>query len=106
MARVRAKAAWPERPVSVGCSQALLRAPGEFAVRAEATAGGFTNTSQMVTAGHVAFNFSSLTWRSYRNNTGFKSDVQLLPKGPARQTAATWADCLTMPSVAKSPDAR
>jgi multiple sugar transport system substrate-binding protein len=72
---------------------------------ADATAGGFTNTSQMVTAGHVAFNFSSLTWRSYRNNTGFKSDVQLLPKGPARQTAATWADCLTMPSVAKSPDA-
>jgi multiple sugar transport system substrate-binding protein len=72
---------------------------------ADATAGGFTNTSQMVTAGHVAFNFSSLTWRGYRNNTGFKSDVQLLPKGPARQTAATWADCLTMPSVAKSPDA-
>jgi multiple sugar transport system substrate-binding protein len=72
---------------------------------ADATAGGFTNTSQMVTAGHVAFNFSSLTWRSYRNNTGFKSDVQLLPRGPARQTAATWADCLTMPSVAKSPDA-
>jgi multiple sugar transport system substrate-binding protein len=70
-----------------------------------ATAGGFTNTSQMVTAGHVAFNFSSLTWRGYRNNTGFKADVQLLPKGPARQTAATWADCLTMPAVAKSPDA-
>jgi multiple sugar transport system substrate-binding protein len=72
---------------------------------ADATAGGFTNTSQMVTGGHVAFNFSSLTWRSYRNNTAFKSDVQLLPKGPARQTAATWADCLTMPAVAKSPDA-
>jgi multiple sugar transport system substrate-binding protein len=72
---------------------------------ADATAGGFTNTSQMVTGGHVAFNFSSLTWRSYRNNTAFKSDVQLLPKGPARQTAAPWADCLTMPAVAKSPDA-
>ena len=72
---------------------------------ADATAGGFANTSQMVTAGQVAFNFSSLTWRSYRNNTGFKSDVQMLPKGPARQTAATWADCLAMPSVAKSPDA-
>jgi ABC-type glycerol-3-phosphate transport system substrate-binding protein len=71
----------------------------------DATAGGFTNTSQLVTAGRVAFNFSSLTWRGYRNNTGFKSDVQLLPKGPARQTAATWADCLTMPSAAKSPDA-
>jgi multiple sugar transport system substrate-binding protein len=71
----------------------------------DATAGGFTNTSQLVTAGRVAFNFSSLTWRSYRNNTGFKGDVQLLPKGPARQTAATWADCLAMPSVAKSPDA-
>jgi multiple sugar transport system substrate-binding protein len=71
----------------------------------DATAGGFTNTSQLVTAGRVAFNFSSLTWRSYRNNTGFKADVQLLPKGPARQTAATWADCLAMPAVAKSPDA-
>jgi multiple sugar transport system substrate-binding protein len=71
----------------------------------DATAGGFTNTSQMVTAGQVAFNFSSLTWRSYRNNTGFKSDVQMLPKGKALQTAATWADCLAMPSVAKSPEA-
>ena len=68
-----------------------------------ATAGGFTNTSQMVTAGHVAFNFSSLTWRGYRNNTGFKADVQLLPKGPARQTAGHLGGRLTMPSVAKSP---
>ncbi|HEU5314978.1 MAG TPA: extracellular solute-binding protein [Chloroflexota bacterium] len=72
---------------------------------ADATNGGFANTSAMVTAGQVAFNFSSLTWRSYRNNTGFKGNVVMLPKGPARQTAATWADCLTMPSVAKSPDA-
>jgi multiple sugar transport system substrate-binding protein len=72
---------------------------------ADATAGGFTNTSQMVTAGQVGFNFSSLTWRGYRNNTGFKSDVQMLPKGPRRQVASTWADCLTMPVASKNPDA-
>lgn len=72
---------------------------------ADATAAGFANTSQMVTAGLVGFNFSSLTWRGYRNNTGFKSDVQMLPKGPVRQTASTWADCLVMPAPTKNPDA-
>jgi multiple sugar transport system substrate-binding protein len=71
---------------------------------ADATAGGFTNTSQMVTAGQVGFNYSSLTWRGYRNNTGFKADVQMLPKGKARQTASTWGDCLTLPTVSKNPD--
>ncbi|MGH2371440.1 MAG: extracellular solute-binding protein, partial [Chloroflexota bacterium] len=71
----------------------------------DATAGGFRNTSQMVTAGQVGFNFSSLTWRSYRSNTGFKADVQMLPKGKVRQTASTWGDCLTLPVASKHPDA-
>lgn len=72
---------------------------------ADATAAGFANTSQMVTAGQVGFNFSSLTWRAYRSNTGFKSDVQVLPKGPVRQIASTWGDCLTLPVASKNPDA-
>jgi ABC-type glycerol-3-phosphate transport system substrate-binding protein len=58
----------------------------------------------MVTAGNVGFNFSSLTWRGYRNYT-FKSDVQMLPKGKARSAASTWGGCLTMPITTKNPDA-
>jgi len=74
------------------------------AQQADATAVGQTNPNNMVAAGQIAFNYSSLTWRGYRQHT-FKSDVQMLPKGKARSAASTWAGCLTMPSVAKAPDA-
>jgi multiple sugar transport system substrate-binding protein len=70
----------------------------------DATAAGFANTSQMVTAGQVAFNYSSLTWRGYRQNTGFTADVQMLPKGRVSQVATARADCLTLPTASKNPD--
>jgi ABC-type glycerol-3-phosphate transport system substrate-binding protein len=71
---------------------------------ADATAAGLANTSQLVAGGQVAFNYSSLTWREYRGHT-FKSDVQMLPKGKSKQVATARADCLTMPSSTKNPDA-
>jgi ABC-type glycerol-3-phosphate transport system substrate-binding protein len=70
----------------------------------DATAVGLANPNAMVGAGQVAFNYSSLTWRGYRQHT-FKSDVQTLPKGKVRSAASTWGGCLTMPSVTKAPDA-
>jgi ABC-type glycerol-3-phosphate transport system substrate-binding protein len=74
------------------------------AQQADATAVGQTNPNNMVGAGPIAFNYSSLTWRGYRQHQ-FKSDVQMLPKGKARSAASTWGGCLTMPSVTKAPDA-
>ena len=71
---------------------------------ADATAVGMANPNAMVGAGQVAFNYSSLTWRGYRQHT-FKSDVQMLPRGKVRSAASTWGGCLTMPSVTKAPDA-
>ena len=74
------------------------------ATAADATAAGLANTGAMVTNSQVAFNFSSLTWRSYRQHT-FKGDVMVLPRGKQRNAASTWASTLTMPTTAKSIDA-
>jgi multiple sugar transport system substrate-binding protein len=72
---------------------------------ADAAAAGVTNTDQLLATGNVGFNYSSLTWRPYRSYTSFKADVQMLPRGPARQVGGTWAGCLTMPATSKNPDA-
>ncbi|MBI3971325.1 MAG: extracellular solute-binding protein [Chloroflexi bacterium] len=71
---------------------------------ADATAAGLANPNAMVAAGMVGFNYSSLTWRGYRQHT-FKSDVQMLPRGKARAASSTWGGCLAMPSTTKAPDA-
>jgi multiple sugar transport system substrate-binding protein len=71
---------------------------------ADAQAAGVTNTDQLLATGNVGFNYSSLTWRPYRAYN-FKADVQLLPRGPAKQVGGTWASCLCMPSSTRNPDA-
>jgi multiple sugar transport system substrate-binding protein len=75
-----------------------------IATMADATAAGLANPNAMLAGGQVAFNFSSLLWRGYRQHT-FKGDVVMLPRGKQRNAASTWASTLTMPVTAKQPDA-
>lgn len=70
----------------------------------DATAAGLANPNAMVAGGMAGFNYSSLTWRGYRQHT-FKSDVQMLPKGKVRSASSTWAETVAMPSTSKNPDA-